>query len=80
MLGYFGVSIIHRAVTWTTGSLKCVSDFVACVYTLRTPVDSLTRRTFAESAQNWTLEKSEGGRKAQHVTVSQRRGDHVPSG
>ena len=24
MLGYFDVSVIHRVLTWTTGSLTCV--------------------------------------------------------
>ena len=33
MLGYFGVSIIHRTLIWTTGSLTCVCDIFACVYT-----------------------------------------------
>ena len=47
MLGYFGVSIVHRTLTWTTGSLTCVRDLFACVYTRGTSIDSLIRRTFA---------------------------------
>ena len=47
----FRVSVIHRTLTWTTGSLMCVSDHsYACVYTrvLGTPTtiqhNSLTRK------------------------------------
>ena len=29
---YFVVSIIHRTLSWTTGSLTCVCDLFACVY------------------------------------------------
>ena len=36
-----------------------------------------TRRTFVESAQNLTPEKSQGGRKAQHITVSHPYDDHA---
>ena len=43
LLGYFGVSIIHCARTWTTGSLTCASDLFACRYTLGTLVYSLIR-------------------------------------
>ena len=32
MLDYFGVSIIHKAQTWTTGSLTCFCDLSAGVY------------------------------------------------
>ena len=33
-IGLFRVSIIHRTMTWTTGSLTCVRDYsYACVYT-----------------------------------------------
>ena len=52
MLGYFNVSIIHRTLTWTTGSLTCVCDLFACVDTRGTSVYSLIRRTFVESAQD----------------------------
>ena len=32
--GSFRVSIIHRTLTWTTGSLMCIRDYCyACVYT-----------------------------------------------
>ena len=30
---YFGVSIIHQTLTWTTWSLMCVRNLFACVYT-----------------------------------------------
>ena len=33
MLGYFGVSIIHRTLTWTAGSLTCTCELFASVYT-----------------------------------------------
>ena len=48
----------------------CACALFACVYTRRTSVYSLIRRTFVESAQNLTPEKSLGGRKAKHVTVT----------
>ena len=32
ILGYSGVSIIHRTLTWTTGSLTCVCDLFAYIY------------------------------------------------
>ena len=79
MPGYFGVSIIRQTLTWTTGSLTCVCDFVvvACVYTRDTSVYCLIQRTFVESAQNLTREKSEVGRKAEHETVTHPFGDHA---
>ena len=63
-LGYFGVSIIHPAPTWTTGSLTCVNDLFARVHTRGTSVYSLTGKTVVESAQNLTAEKGQGGRTA----------------
>ena len=33
MLGYFRVSIIHRTLTGTAGSLTCTCDLFASVYT-----------------------------------------------
>ena len=33
MLGYFGFSIIHRTLTWTTGSLTCVCALFLHAYT-----------------------------------------------
>ena len=33
MLGYFGASIIHRTLIWTTGSLTCACHLLASVYT-----------------------------------------------
>ena len=43
MLGYLGVYILHRTLTWTTGSLTCVCDLFACVYNRGTSVYSLIR-------------------------------------
>ena len=68
MVGYFYVSvmIILRTLRWTTASLKCVYGF-ACMYTEykeETLVYSLIRKTFVESAQNLTREKSQGRHKA----------------
>ena len=45
----------------------------------RTSVYSLIRRTFAESAQNLTPEKSQGRHKAEHITVTHPFDDHAPS-
>ena len=43
--GSFRVSIIHRALTWTTRSLTCVRDHsYACVYTPTTSQYMLTRK------------------------------------
>ena len=39
------VSIIHRTQTWTTGPLTCVCNLSARVYTRRSPVYRVTRRT-----------------------------------
>ena len=52
MLGYFGVSIIHRTLTWPAGSLTYVGNLFACVYDTRGTSgnrfhDSLIRRTLA---------------------------------
>ena len=52
----------------TTGSLPCVRDLFKCVYTPGTLAYSLNRRTFAESAQNWTPAKFWCSRKAKHVS------------
>ena len=64
--GYFGVSIIHRTRTWTTGSLTCVCDLFACIYTShggpRFIVSS--EGLLVESAQNLTQEESHGVPKA----------------
>ena len=67
---YLGVSLIHGTLIWTTGFLTCVCDLLCT--RIHTSVYSLIRRTFVESAQNLTPEKSQGGRKAQHVTVIHR--------
>ena len=45
MMGSFDGSIIHRTLTWAAGSLTCVSDLLACVYTQETSVYSLIQRT-----------------------------------
>ena len=73
MLGYFYVSIIH----WTTGSLTCACDLFACVYTQGTSVSSLIQKTFVESVQNLTPEKSWSGHSAQYVMVTHPGSDHV---
>ena len=39
------ISIIHRTLTWSTGSLTCVCHLFARVYTRGTSVSSLIRRT-----------------------------------
>ena len=41
MLGYFAVPIIPLTLTWTTGSITCLCDIFACVYTRGTSVYSL---------------------------------------
>ena len=48
MLGYFGVSISHRNLARTAGSLTCVCDLfcVRIVYRQGTSVYSLIRRNF----------------------------------
>ena len=74
MRGYFVVSIVHQTLTRTTGYLACVRDLFAWGYTL---VCRLIQRTLMESAQNLTPEKSQGGRKASHVTVTHSFGDHA---
>ena len=79
-LGYFGVSIIHQTLTWTTGSFThAYAVCFACVYTRGTLVYSLIRRTFIEPTQNLTLEKSQGGCKAEHTTVTHPCGDRARS-
>ena len=47
MLGYLGVSTIHRTLTWTAGSLTCVCDLCACVY-WAVQAGLLTPLTFAQ--------------------------------
>ena len=45
MMGYFGVSIVHRTLTWATRSLTCVYVLSACVYTRGTSfIDSSVGR------------------------------------
>ena len=52
--GYVCISIIHRTLTWTTGSLTCTWSFV-CMRILYTGV----RHTDSESAQTFTVLDSE---------------------
>ena len=59
----FLCSIIHRTLTWTASSFTCICDIFACVYTWGTSVYSLIWRTFVESTQNLTPEKSQGAAK-----------------
>ena len=40
MLGYFGVSIIHRTLARTAGSLTCLCYLSACVYAHGGPLTS----------------------------------------
>ena len=71
MLGYFGVSIIRRTRTWTTGSLTCVCGLFACVYTRGTSVFSFIRGIFLQCLKNiLTPGKSRSERKDEHVTVT----------
>ena len=51
--GSFRVSVNHRTLTWTTGSLTCVRDhYCACVYT------RVVGHTDSESAQHFWLRKT----------------------
>ena len=55
------------------GSLMCVCDCFFVCMRIRTGdlgLDSLIQRTFVESAQNLTPKNSQGGRKAEYVTVT----------
>ena len=48
--GSFRVSVIHRTLTWTTGSLTCVRDHSdACVYTLRLGTLTASQRNIVDS-------------------------------
>ena len=81
MLGYFGVSIIHRTLTWPAGSLTCV-EWSFCMHIRHTGdlggigfmiVSSVGLSAVVESALTefqWRLRsrKSQGGRKAYHTT------------
>ena len=77
MLGYFSVSIIHRTPTWTARSLTCICDLFACIYTHGTSVYSLVQ-TCSVCAE-FDSRESQGGRKAEHVTVTRPLGDHARS-
>ena len=71
MLDYFGVTIIHSTLTWTTGSVACLCDLLrAHAHGGRGGggggalfIVSL-EGLFVESAGNLTPEKSQDGRKA----------------
>ena len=73
------VSIVHRTLTWTTGSLTCVFDFRACIYTLDIGLQSHRKdfRGGTESAQNLTTGKL--AREAWHETVTHPCSDHAQS-
>ena len=75
MLVYFAVSTIHQILICTMQSTR-VCDLFSCVYTRGASVYSLIQRTFVESAQYFTLAKSQGGYKAKHVTVTHPFGGH----
>ena len=80
MLGYLVVSIVHRTVTWTAGSLTCVCDLFAYVCTRGTSVYRLIRRTFVEPAQKEVDSEEISGR-AQSLAHNGHPpfGDHAPS-
>ena len=59
-----------HTLTWTTGSLMYTCALFACVYTQTTWVYCLIQKSSIGSAQNLTAEKSRGGSKAQHTTVT----------
>ena len=74
------VFIIHRTLTRTTGSLTCVCDLLhAHAHIGGTPVYSLIRETFAESAQIWLPGTFGAGAKPCTKTVTQTCGDHARS-
>ena len=53
MLGYFVVSIIHRTLTWTTGSLTCVCDPLAYAYTRGASVYNIHPKDFCSLHRIW---------------------------
>ena len=83
MLNCFVVSIVHQTLTWSTGSLTCVCDLFACVYTWGTSVynNSLIRRTFVESVQNFDSREIWGRAQslAHKLTLTHPFGDHARS-
>ena len=76
MSSYLSVFIIHRTLTWTTGSLTCVC---AHAHIGGTSVYSLIRETFAESAQIRLPGTLGAGAKPCTKTVTQTCGDHARS-
>ena len=75
MLVYFAVSTIHEILICTMQS-TCVYDLFSWVYTRGASIYSLIWRTFVESAQYFSLAKSQGGYKAKHTTVTHPFGGH----
>ena len=83
-LGYFGVTMVHQTLTWTSESLMCICNLFASVNTQGArgvgvggggggSVYSLTLRTFVVYVQNLNLEKFQGG----HIMVTHPFGDHA---
>lgn len=75
MLGCLGVSVIHQTQTRTIGSLACVCDVVACVYTLGTLVHSLCCRVCTECV--WLQRNLHVWHKACHVHFTHPCGDRA---
>ena len=67
VLDYFRASIISVTEIYyrISGSFMCMCDLFACVCAWGASVYSLIGRTFLESAQNLTLEKSQDRPKSQ---------------
>ena len=78
MMGYLSVSITHQTLTLKI-TPTCVCDLYACIYARETWVYSLIRKTFVESAHNFTPQKYQSGRKAYDVTVNHPSGDQAGS-
>ena len=56
-------------MTWTSGSLTCVSDLFTSVYTLGTLVYSFIQKIFIETADKFIMDNSWGRCKAWQLTV-----------
>ena len=65
---YFVVYIIHQTLTWATGSLTCVCDPFACVYTRGTSVYSLIRRISFACHFPWLKKKEKKRRRRKKST------------
>ena len=70
MLGYFVVSIVHQTLTWTTGSLTCVCDMFACVYTWGTLFFGLIWRTFVRACTEFDSGEISGQQFCAEITQS----------